>query len=142
MKNMDDHVKLTCNRDIGELEQIVDSTERFFAKNSIGTDIRGTVDLAVEELFVNMVRYNKETNAQIEIEMYPEGNGIKVAWTDRDVDRFDPTLHDDVDVNAPIEQRTPGGLGIFLVRKLVDSIDYDYRNRVSRITFIKYQEPR
>ena len=41
-----------------------------------------------------------------------------------------------VDVDAPLENRTPGGLGLYLVLKMADSIHYEYRNRTSKITFI------
>ena len=45
-----------------------------------------------------------------------------------------PVIH--VDTDAPLGERTPGGLGLYLVLKMVDSIHYEYRNRQSKITFI------
>jgi anti-sigma regulatory factor (Ser/Thr protein kinase) len=99
------------------------------------------VDLCVEELFVNMVTYNTETAADILIEMHTNEQGVKVSLTDYDVERFDPRQAEDVDIDAPLEQRTPGGLGLYLVLKMVDSIHYEYRNRVSRITFAANRKP-
>jgi anti-sigma regulatory factor (Ser/Thr protein kinase) len=45
----------------------------------------------------------------------------------------------DADVGLPLEQRQPGGLGIHLVRRMVDSVEYEYRKelRETRITFRK-----
>ena len=131
---------IMCNRDIGELERIANVTRVFFAEKDIDTGLRNVVDLAIEELFVNMVKYNTGTHAKIEIKLEPQQDGIKVTLTDFDVERFDPTVHGKVDVNAPLEDRVPGGLGVFLTLKLVDSIEYDYRDRVSKITFIKREE--
>ena len=131
---------LMCSREIGELERIVNVTKAFFAEYVIDASIRNTVDLAIEELFVNMVKYNTETRAKIKIEMEAQQSGIKVSLTDYDVERFDPTVHGNVDVSAPLEDRVPGGLGVFLTLKLVDSIDYEYQDRVSKITFIKRAE--
>ena len=133
---------LACKRELSELERIVHVTEVFFAANIIDTSIRDIVDLAIEELFVNMVKYSTETEERIEIKMEPVREGIKVSLTDFNVERFDPTARGVVDVNAPLEERTPGGLGIFLVLKMVDSIDYEYQNRVSKITFTKCTESR
>ncbi|MBT8132730.1 MAG: ATP-binding protein, partial [Gammaproteobacteria bacterium] len=94
------------------------------------------VDLCVEELFVNMVTYNVETSEDILIEMKIKQPGVEVTLTDFDVERFDPGELPAVDINAPLEKREAGGLGLFLVMKMADSIHYEYSNRISRITFI------
>ena len=49
-----------------------------------------------------------------------------MTLTDYDVEPFDVTQAPDVDVTLPIEQRKPGGLGLHLIRRLVDSIEYEY----------------
>ena len=128
-------------RHLGELKHIVAFTDRFFAQESAAASVRYIVDLCVEELFVNMVTYNTETAADILIEMHTNEQGVKVSLTDYDVERFDPRQAEDVDIDAPLEQRTPGGLGLYLVLKMVDSIHYEYRNRVSRITFAANRKP-
>ena len=65
--------------------------------------------------------------------------GVEVALTDYDVEPFDVAQAPAVDVDLPIEQRRPGGLGLHLLRRMLDRIDYDYSpdDRVSRITFRK-----
>ena len=62
-----------------------------------------------------------------------------MTLTDYDVEPFDVTQSPEVDVTLPIEQRRPGGLGLHLIRRLLDSIEYDYskEKRRSRITFRK-----
>ncbi len=125
-----------CKRDINELKNIVKMTESVFQEMGLPAGLRNVVDLATEELFVNMVTYNTETNEDILIEMVPHAVGLEVRLTDYDVERFDPTVVAPVDVDAPLEERTPGGLGLYLVMKMVDSIHYEYRNRQSKITFI------
>ena len=122
-------------RDFDQLQQIVADTERFFADQEIDGSLRMKVDLSLEELFVNMVNYNTETEQDILIEMRPIDGGLEVSLTDFDVERFDPTLAGEVDVDAPLSDRTPGGLGLYLVLKMADSIHYEYHDRQSRITF-------
>lgn len=123
-------------RSLDELRNIVEFTDQFFAENDVDGSVRYIVDLCVEELFVNMVTYDTETDADILVEMRPHEHGVEVSLTDFGVDRFDPRDAPPVDVDAPLEQRTPGGLGLYLVLKMVSSIRYEYRNRNSKITFI------
>ena len=123
-------------RDFSELKHIVTMTEAVFHEMDLQPGLRHVVDLATEELFVNMVTYNTESNQDILIEMVPHALGLEVSLTDYDVERFDPTSAAKVDVNAPLDERAPGGLGLYLVMKMVDSIHYEYRNRQSKITFI------
>jgi len=122
-------------RSLNELTNIVTMTEAFFLQEDLPDDLRNVVDLAIEEIFVNMVTYNTETIKPVEIEMLPHGSGVEISMTDSDVERFNPTRLRHVDVDAPLEDRHPGGLGLFLVLKMVDSINYQYQNRQSRINF-------
>ena len=123
-------------RSFNELKNIVTMTESMFLEEGLEPNLRNVVDLATEELFVNMVTYNTESSEDILIQMMPHEHGIEVSLTDYDVERFDPTSAGSVDVDAPLHERTPGGLGLYLVLKMVDSIHYEYRNRQSKITFI------
>ncbi len=122
-------------RSFEEIQKIVVDTEQFFAQKNIAESLRMKVDLSLEELFVNMVTYNTETTCDIVIEMKAIDNGIEVSLTDCNVDRFDPTGSGKVDVDAPLADRTPGGLGLYLVLKMADSINYEYHGRTSKITF-------
>lgn len=123
-------------RSFEELTNIVTMTEEFFRMEGMQPALRNVVDLATEEIFVNMVSYNTETTEDILIRMQPHERGVEVRLTDYDVERFDPTVVGPIDVEAPLDERTPGGLGLYLVLKMVDSIHYEYRNRQSTITFI------
>jgi serine/threonine-protein kinase RsbW len=127
-------------RSFNELRNIVTMTESMFLKEGLKPNLRNVVDLATEELFVNMVTYNTESKEDILIQMMPHEHGIEVSLTDYDVERFDPTSAGSVDASAPLEERTPSGLGLYLVLKMVDSIHYQYRNRQSKITFIVDRE--
>ena len=123
-------------RNFDELRNIVTMTEAVFRQENLTAELRNVVDLATEELFVNMVTYNTESKEDILIQMVPHEHGIEVSLTDYNVARFDPTSAATVDVDAPLEERTPGGLGLYLVLKMVDSIHYEYRNRQSKISFV------
>jgi serine/threonine-protein kinase RsbW len=126
-------------RTFDSLPAIVAFTADVFASERIDPSLRTVVDLAIEELFTNMVKYSTGSKADVRIEMTAIDRGVEVTLIDYDVDRFDVTARPDVDVSLPIEQRKPGGLGLHLIRRLLDSIQYEYTesSRQSRITFRK-----
>ena len=126
-------------RSFDSLQDIFDFTSAFFRRQEIDPGLLPTVDLSVEELFTNMVKYSPGGDAEVRIEITAVSGGVEVTLTDYDVDRFDVTHAPDADISLPIEERRPGGLGLHLVRRLVDSIGYEYstETRQSRITFRK-----
>lgn len=126
-------------RSFDSLEEIFAFTSDFFGRHRLDRGLLPTVDLVLEELFTNMVKYSPGGAPSIRIEMAPAPGGVEVTLTDYDVDRFDVTLTPDADVNLPIEERRPGKLGLHLVRRLVDSLKYEYSSerRESRTTFRK-----
>ena len=128
-------------RSFDSLEEIFAFTSGFFAAHGIDRGLLPTVDLALEELFTNMVKYSPAGNALIRIEMATTPGGVEVTLTDYDVERFDVTKAPDANINLPIEERRPGGLGLHLIRRLVDSLHYEYssESRQSRTTFRKTQ---
>ena len=131
-------------RSFDSLGEIFAFTADFFAAHGIDPGLLPTVDLTLEELFTNMVKYSPTGDAHIRIEMAPTEGGVEVTLTDYDVERFDVTKAPDANIDLPIEERRPGGLGLHLIRRLVDSLHYEYSNetRQSRITFRKTQSGR
>ena len=127
------------DRSFDSLQEIFAFTSAFFASHRIDSDLLPVIDLTVEELFTNMVKYSPAGDAQVRIDMAAIAGGVETVLTDYDVEQFDVTRAPDVDINMPIEQRNPGGLGLHLIRRLVDSMAYEYsqERRQSRITFRK-----
>jgi serine/threonine-protein kinase RsbW len=126
-------------RSFDALPAIFAFTSDEFARLGIDASLLPTVDFAVEELFTNMVKYSKGTDAEVRIGLKGLAGGVEVTLTDYDVEPFDVTKAPDVDVSLPIEQRRPGGLGLHLSRRLMDSVEYEYsqERRESRITLRK-----
>ena len=69
-----------------------------------------------------------------------EPAAVAVLLVDPDSDAFDPTAARPVDLAAPIEQRTPGRLGLPLIHKLVDDFAFEHTGSESRISFRKKME--
>ena len=101
-----------------------------------------TIDFVLEELFTNIVKYARGTGL-VHIEIAAVPGGLEVLIEEPDAERFDVTQAPDADVHLPIEQRQPGGLGLHLIRRMVDSIEYQYseNERLSRTRFRKTLAP-
>ena len=127
--------KFTRNYD--SLEKIFEFTELFFEKESIEESVRYPVHFVMEELFTNMVKYNPGKSSDILLNVDNVNGGITVSLTDYDVDAFDVTAARQVDTESPVDQRRVGGLGLHLIQKMVDTLEYDYTDRQSTITFTK-----
>jgi sigma-B regulation protein RsbU (phosphoserine phosphatase) len=126
-------------RSFEALPAIFEFTAGEFARQGIDASLLPTVDLAVEELFTNMVKYSRGTEAEVRIGVAGLPSGVEVTLTDYDVEPFDITKAPEVDVSLPIDERRPGGLGLHLIRRLMDSVEYEYlrESRESRITLRK-----
>ena len=126
-------------RQIDSLQAIFAFTSGFAARHAIDPATLQAVDFAIEELFTNMVKYSSMSRSAVTIALTPIAAGAEVELIDRDVERFDVTAAPDVDIDQPIERRAPGGLGLHLIRRMVDSIEYRYdeQRRQSRIRFRK-----
>jgi anti-sigma regulatory factor (Ser/Thr protein kinase) len=77
----------------------------------LDAELLPTVDLTLEELFTNMVKYSPAGDAHVRIEIATAPRGVEVTLTDYDVDRFDVTRAPDADIDLPIEERRPGDWG-------------------------------
>ncbi len=100
------------------------------------------IDLATEELFTNLVRHNRASSPSIEVGLCRSADEIRLELEDRDVDAFDPELLPEVDPTLPLEDREPGGLGVYLVQSCFDELKYQYADRVLTVTATRKVGPR
>ena len=98
------------------------------------------LDLVLEELFTNLVKYGKGARGEIEVGLEATAAGVVLTLREYDAERYDPTAAPAVDIHRPITERRPGGLGIHLVRELSRDFRYDWQNRTGLIT-VTMKEP-
>jgi anti-sigma regulatory factor (Ser/Thr protein kinase) len=122
------------------MEALFAFAEESLHASGLGSEPAAGMMLAIEELFTNMVKYNGGGSADIAVTIGRESDRIIVRLVDSDAEPFDITRAAPVDLSAPLEERPVGGLGIHLVRSMVDTIEYSYDNRCSTIILTKNLE--
>lgn len=127
-------------RDINALDSIFQFVATFLAAGGIGADHAFTVDLIIEELFTNLVKYGRGGTQPISIELEQDGGRLVIRLTDFDGEPYDLTQAPPVDTTRPLAEREPGGLGIHFVRQMADELRYAHDNGTSTITVVKRLE--
>ena len=127
-------------REIAALEDIFRSVDEFLANEKVDTRTALTTKLVVEELFTNLVRHDVGGLDRVHVSLEREGGRLIIQLRDFDVDPFDVSEAAPVDIHLPLAQRRIGGLGLHLVRNLVDELRYDYDDRTLSVTAVKNLE--
>jgi phosphoserine phosphatase len=124
-------------RSFDSLEAIFRFVDDFLRAKAIDPALREPVSFIIEELFTNMVKYGAGSRHDISLSLGCTADLLTVRLTDFDVEPFDVTRAPLVDTEKPLQDRPIGGLGLHLVRKMVDSLRYEYADRRSVITFTR-----
>jgi len=113
-------------REIDALEEVFVLLDAFVEDQAIDAKTSFSLRVVVEELFTNMVRHNVGGGDIIDLSIERVGDRVLLELVDTDVEPFDPETAEVPMVDAGIADRRPGGLGIYLVKKMVDELRYDY----------------
>ncbi len=104
---------------------------------------RYAIDLAVDEACSNVIDHAYGGNEQGEIRILLDLNetGLKLSIQD-DGAPFDPDCVIEPDLTSPLETRCERGLGVYLIRNLMDEVTYDFSSPgVNQVTLVKYFSP-
>ncbi|MCR4891432.1 MAG: ATP-binding protein [Lachnospiraceae bacterium] len=117
--------KIEIDAKIENLDQVLGFVDTFLEKCDCPMKVQMQLDIAVEEIFVNIAHYAYDSEiGQAEIRIEKEESGqIKVTFIDSGKP-FDPLQKEDPDVTLSVDKRPIGGLGIFMVKKSMDDMQY------------------
>ena len=124
-------------RSFEALDDVFAFADQFFDEHKVGGKTAFALKLAIEEVFTNFVKYNPDSPQLVTIELEETDGDVVVTLIDPDTNPFDITEYDLADTTSALEDRTPGGLGIYLVRKMVDDVQFEHADRQSTIILIK-----
>lgn len=121
------------------LDQVMGFVEEHLEQAGCPAKTLLQVSMAVEEIFINIASYAYDPKvgpATIRVEVKEDPLCVIITFVDHGRP-YDPLAREDPDVTLPAEQRQVGGLGIFLVKKTMDDIRYEYKDGSNILTITK-----
>ena len=131
--------ELETEADTANLSEVLSFIGEHIAPLEPSEKAKMQLDIAAEEIFVNIADYAYapgKGRAKILVETDEEAHEAVITFSDTGRP-FDPTAVNDPELSIPAGERTPGGLGIFLTKKLMDGVSYEYRDGKNILKLIK-----
>lgn len=116
---------LILRNHVSEIRRLVDRVEAFGAEADLPPDVTFRLTLALDEAVSNVIRHGFSDGVEHQISVRVHvGDGMVTATVEDDGVPFDPHDAPVPDLDAPLEQRAPGGLGVHLVKATMDEVRY------------------
>ena len=133
--------RLVLKNDKVELERLTAAFDEFADRHQVGDQARFQLQLCLEEMVLNVINYGFDDGAEHEIhvdfEFRIDSRTVTVNILD-DGRRFNPLTEVPApNVEAKLEDRTVGGLGVHFVRTFMDDADYQHEDGKNRLTLTK-----
>ena len=112
------------------LPQVQDFIDRHLESAGCSRMVQTQIGMVVEEVFLNIAyyAYSPEVGpATVRVDVEEDPVSVTITFMDRGVP-FNPLKKADPDTSLSAEERKIGGLGIFMVKKTMDAVDYEYRD--------------
>lgn len=131
--------ELTLQASLEKLDEVLAFVEENMEKNECPMKVVMQVQIAVEEIFVNIAHYAYDSGqgmATIRVEVGGDPLQVIITFIDQGVP-YDPLKKEDPDITLSAEERKIGGLGIFMVKKSMDDVKYEYADGKNILTISK-----
>ena len=122
--------ELTIAATVESIETVTDFVNEQLEAYDCPMKVVMQIDIAIDELFSNIAHYayNPETGeATVRVEVVEDPLSVIITFIDNGVP-YDPLKQEDPDTTLSIEERQIGGLGIYMVKKTMDDITYEYKD--------------
>jgi sigma-B regulation protein RsbU (phosphoserine phosphatase) len=132
---------ITLKADIACLDELNAFIGKELDNGGCPAPVRGQIELAVEEVFVNIAHYAyQDTGGEVTVDccVKPVQGNMTMTFAFHDSGRaFNPLEYPPPDITLPLEERQPGGLGLLIVRKTMDTIQYRREKGMNCLEFSK-----
>ena len=130
-------MKKSFKRNIQSLNDIFQFINEFDNHYKLSNTIRSEVQLVVEEIFTNLVKYHTKSAGAISLELKKKGQNLYITLSNPNGEPYKLEAAPRYDTSLPLDKRPIGKLGILLVRKYVDDIQY---RQVKGLNIIKLKK--
>ena len=128
---------LTVRADNKSLAEVTDFVENFLEEKGASPKIITQLELSVEEIFVNIANYAYgDEGGDASIRLKEENGSVFITFEDSGIP-YNPLEKEDPDITLSADEREPGGLGIFIVKKSSDSVTYSRTDGKNILTIAK-----
>ena len=132
--------ELTINATIDNIQTVTEFVDEQLEALDCPIKAQMQIDIAIDELFSNIAyyAYNPDVgSATVRVEVQQEPLAVVISFIDRGVP-YDPLAKEDPDTTLSAEERNIGGLGIYMVKKSMDAVTYEYKNGQNILTIKKH----
>lgn len=122
--------ELTITATVENIERVTNFVNEQLEEIDCPLKAKMQIDIAIDELFGNIAHYayNPKTGpATVRVEVTSTPISVVITFIDHGIP-YDPLKKNDPDITLTSEEREIGGLGIFMVKKTMDEITYEYKN--------------
>jgi serine/threonine-protein kinase RsbW len=129
---------LKVNNQIDELTRIASFLDETGEEWGLSMTLVTSLNLVLEEALTNIILYGFDEGSKhtIEIDLKKNVNNLLITIID-DGHKYDPTLKADPDITLSVDERLVGGLGIFLIKKIMDKVEYERRENRNLLILTK-----
>lgn len=128
---------LTLTNDVNRVPELTAWVDTVAEAANMPSDKTFQLHLALEEAVVNVMNYAYMGYMGMPITISAETHEDKIVFLIEDAGiPFDPTKQDAPDTTLSVEERPIGGLGIMLIRQLMQEITYEYKDKHNRLTLV------
>lgn len=123
-------LELVVDAKTENLDQVLDFVNEKLEAADCPMKVQVQIDIAVEEIFVNIVHYAYQGavgKAAVHVRIQGEPAVVEIIFKDEGIP-YNPLEKEDLDVTLSAEDRQIGGLGIYMVKKSMDDVSYDYKD--------------
>ena len=131
--------ELTIEARTENLEEVLAFVDEHLKKLNCPVREKTHLDVAVEELYVNIAQYAYDPEigwVKLQIEVLDNPLSVSITFIDNGKP-YDPLAKKDPDVSLSAEERQIGGLGIYMVKKNMEDVRYEYKNGKNVLTIKK-----
>jgi len=117
--------EICIKNQVGELERVAQFVEEIGEELNLDMELQMNLNLVMEEMVSNVIFYAYPQGREAYIELTAEFDGKELTFvlSDRGV-AFDPTLKEDADPNVNPVEREIGGMGIYIVKNIMNKVSY------------------